>query len=512
MHNITEEACEEISGSDDTCRPPYLAKYSSQERCILQTRRNMYHWYSSLYGAIRDATFKTSLSTGDIVAKINPEVPGHISLNAMLSALVAGFAFLAVPEASLPYKLIATSVGQSFGLAKTFFPSGSLDSEIQQIIDIDDSLGKILDKLQANLADALIRTQTDFGYFMAFAANGSFLTKAPSFTQTITKMGHTLKTYVVSQALQANGIIITIARNTSAFAIAYKDGQERTSNGISTGIILPRYADHINCSNGIDEFGVCDNWWIDPRTNDSYALYNLNDIEKSYGGLLTDLIANGWTTGQALFLGSQRCFELVNRFNFNSPFPTLIITSNKVDAPWFSNVRVCTWNQSHHTSIQNGQELETSNGCRYAWSNFCSNDQPYKCDMNAVNLMEKIGVEVSSPCHFVPRGSESFDPEFPDEESEPHFVDLGYASLYISGDNVHPIANGSASEVSCFTSRQANVLPPWPRNINGYCSAAYNGLYDRSNVALPTLQRQAYQASSRTCENWPGRSDVEKLG
>ena len=166
---------------------------------------------------------------GKIIDTINPTLPADNSLGVLLSALSAGFAFLGVPggqagnaAARIGNQVVTTAIGQAPGLVKTLLPQGPLDSKLVQIHEIQHRLGDVTEQFQNNLAATLNATLSDFDTFRDMTANGAFIGSQPSLNLSTTRFTSILKTYVVSQALQANNIIITVARNLTPYDLYHR--------------------------------------------------------------------------------------------------------------------------------------------------------------------------------------------------------------------------------------------------------------------------------------------------
>ena len=198
---ILNYACNDIT-VNPCYHPENAGNITIKDYYVLYSIMGIWTWYNSIWEATHIATLQADLPIGAIITEINPVLPGDTSLGVLLSALSAGFEFLGLPAGgALATKFIATGAGQAPGLAKALQPTGSLDSEIKQMDEIEENLGLVLDQFQANIADALNATETDFTLFLNAAANGSFIADQPSLNATTTNLTRILKTFVVSQAL-----------------------------------------------------------------------------------------------------------------------------------------------------------------------------------------------------------------------------------------------------------------------------------------------------------------------
>ena len=385
-HKLGQQQCQNFSISD--CPPPTeLDERTMRESYVLYSIYAVYKWYNSIYFASELSTLQSCLVVTNIVTAINPVLPGHTSLGVILTALAAGFSFFTLPSGNAASKLFTQSTAQAPSLIKGLMQTGTLDSELKQIGDIQSNLDVVVEQFLKNLADSLYTVQTDFSIFSALVANGSFIAPQPSLSAITSDMTRTLKTYIVSQALQANNIVFTVARNLSAFEVSMNIFDPPPGEAYANpyqpqyqGTILEMYKGHINCSEGPDPtFNLCDNWWIDVETSDSYSLVKLDDQEMKYNDLLLTIFDNHWTTGEDLFKGADSCTEDSGIYlpfpplYFNTPFPRVDVGTGSITAHCFSNARICAWNQSDVAPGMFGHEFEDGGGCQFAWPNLCIN-------------------------------------------------------------------------------------------------------------------------------------------
>ena len=90
-------------------------------------------FFNDWYNAIQFATTNTSLSITPIVTAVNPVKSTSIAFGDVLSALVAGLAFIGAPAftatiaASVSAQALVTGLQQSPGLVKALWPTGSAE-------------------------------------------------------------------------------------------------------------------------------------------------------------------------------------------------------------------------------------------------------------------------------------------------------------------------------------------------------------------------------------------------
>lgn len=367
---LLNRACNDISPAPCDAAPDFVT-YSPVEYYVLQSIFGIWWWFSSIWYASSEATIVAEAKIGHIVSIINPVKPGDTSLGLVLSALSAGFAFISVPAeigVSVGTQIASqsiTALQQAPGLGKALLPTGSLDTQFKQLIDIESSMGDVLSQFHINIANALNATQSDFGLFVNVSQNGAYIAKQQSLNASTTQLTRILKTFIVSQALQANNIIITVAKGTNPYEV--------TPNlSASSSTIAQSNAWHVNCHDAYEQmpYGVCDNWWYDGK--DAYSLSNLGERNQNYHDLMIQMFQEGWTTGEDLFYQAARCHQESAIYRegyglprYSEPESTssgfggqLAISPASLDASCSSNVRFCVWNQTHDPGNKDGRELE----------------------------------------------------------------------------------------------------------------------------------------------------------
>lgn len=223
----------------------------------------------------------------------------------------------------------------------------------------------VLSQFHINIANALNATQSDFGLFVNVSQNGAYIAKQQSLNASTTQLTRILKTFIVSQALQANNIIITVAKGTNPYEVM-------RNLSASSSTIAQSNAWHVNCHDAYEQmpYGVCDNWWYDGK--DAYSLSNLGERNQNYHDLMIHMFQEGWTTGEDLFYQAARCHQESAIYRegyglprYSEPESTssgfggqLAISPASLDASCSSNVRFCVWNQTHDPGNKDGRELE----------------------------------------------------------------------------------------------------------------------------------------------------------
>lgn len=241
----------------------------------------------------------------------------------------------------------------------------------------------------------------------------------------------------------------------------------------------------MNCQDEPNEYGVCDNWWIDPATNDSYALFNLGNMEENYFDLMNTMFSEGWTTGEDLFLGSDICAD--NQYGigwgFQGPYPS--IDSLTLETNCFPNLRVCIWNQTNNPAMKDGYEFLSGISCAFAWPNTCINGEGFHLnDTSAANgSVETFGSD------------ESFD-DVSSQFGGPAFFlfnssTANYSYQFALWEDTYRSINFTNSPVS-----EKEGYPPWEL-------LGYNSLFDTLNNPIGALQQQASNMNPKQCQELP---------
>ena len=331
MAGYEQEQCD-MTGPSMCNYPANFANYTPHEAYTLYTIFAIWQWFESIYEAVGNADLSSTGTVGKIVKTINPEVPSKQSLGNFLQALSA-----MTPVITAPAQLVEalgkfvgkavteTALRQSPGVLKQLNPTGTLDSEFVQVNDLYDGLSVMKTTYQRNISNALSIVQSNFTTFSLFAADGAFIAPRSSLEAQTQNLTRSLETYIVSQCLTANNIIVTLSRDTNPYELAH-NGSLTTS-------------DLVSCDS-YDQYGVCSAWWYDNSTNSAYALESLSDPTTNYYDLMQTMFSSGWTTGEDLFLGANECAEwVVTNGGDNGP----ALNTTTMSPRCVSNIQVCVW-------------------------------------------------------------------------------------------------------------------------------------------------------------------------
>ncbi|KAM0802347.1 hypothetical protein BDR22DRAFT_819880 [Usnea florida] len=209
--------CSQISVNTNVCA--YSGALASdldpsiqaQVRYVLRTIFNVNAFFNDWYNALQFATTNTSLSITPIVTAVNPVKSTTIAFGDILSALVAGLAFIGAPAftatiaASASAQALVTGLQQAPGLVKALWPTGSAESQIIQIGNLDSALSSESTQISSRINAGLWSLMSSQKSFALFASSGAFSADPGlSIPQDVAQISTGLQLFVLSKALNAN--------------------------------------------------------------------------------------------------------------------------------------------------------------------------------------------------------------------------------------------------------------------------------------------------------------------
>lgn len=164
-----------------------------------------YNWN----GALPYATLSSLLLNQPLILEIDPVQKTNVILSDLLSALTASLSFIAGPElggiAGTAADALLTALQAAPGVAKSIWPSGTADSQTEQLANLDTSLLQIDQNFTTQITAGLATIMTDVPSFTGFASHGLFSgpnnLSLPA-SSDILALG--LRTFVLSTAMSAN--------------------------------------------------------------------------------------------------------------------------------------------------------------------------------------------------------------------------------------------------------------------------------------------------------------------
>ncbi|KAL8950011.1 MAG: hypothetical protein Q9222_003920 [Ikaeria aurantiellina] len=302
---------------------------------------NIQNWFFTYYMAIGGANGLTSDNIDTIARTLNLPPPKKFPILDLLAGLAWAFGLIspsgyaaALPKigtkitglaAQAPGEYLLRAIQNAPTLSRNLMDSGSLgDSEVQ-VAALNSDLARIVSQLENNVQNSLVQVMSNFSLFFDFVEDGFFSTQIENLNTITQNVTLSLNTYIVSQALQDDDVIITRALNT--------DINELQANGSA-------YQYDTGCY-GYDEWGMCGNWWYDSKNRISYGLESKKNMLNNYTDPLESLFNQGITTPELLFLNSQLCADAAGSTQGSAPGTSL--TKGLWDTECISNMEICTW-------------------------------------------------------------------------------------------------------------------------------------------------------------------------
>ena len=314
----------------NACTPPSATGLSAQDLYIAYNIYAINQVLLSLYLAMGNANTLASESVGAIVTLLNPPKQTNIFLNDLLTALGAGLGIIPGPEGKIA-SLILSTAQQLPGIAKYLFPTGTINTVVDQWASISNEVATVVKTYQTSLAALIPAVENDLTNFLAFASTGAFsVTPLPDLSNESNSLLTALTTFIVGKALAANNIQLTRAIDTDINELQLNSSD---SLAFQTG-----------CGTGYDANGICGPYWFDPTTKTTYSLNNYNAMSRSPHSDMITLFAN-WTSGSLLFGGAARCAAAggPNPDGLAAQTPTVNPADGSVTLDCLSSAQICTW-------------------------------------------------------------------------------------------------------------------------------------------------------------------------
>lgn len=287
-----------------------------------------------------------------IVEAIDPPTQQRrVVLNDLLSALGAGLAFLAIPEAAALGTLYVTverlrfsdfllggaaaaiapifltAIQQAPGIGRLIWPIGSIERTTMEISVLLTQLDTVIEALSPRIAQALSNVmgtdQTDISTFLAFAETTHFSGPRhdfPDLTQDTRGLLIGFTTFLVSEALSIDGWHVAVSLDTNPLALEI-NGSAACPEWVEvietqTTTSCDKFPS-LGCTT-YDDFGQCqDSYWRYSQTSktsftlakDSYYGYwqSASKAERHPSSILHTIFENRWSTGQLLLENAGYC-------------------------------------------------------------------------------------------------------------------------------------------------------------------------------------------------------------
>ncbi|KAL8685994.1 MAG: hypothetical protein Q9218_007419, partial [Villophora microphyllina] len=302
---------------------------------------NIQNWFRTYYQAVGGANGLASDNINMIARTLNIPTPKSISVLDILAGLAWAFGLISpsgyaerIPKlgekivgfgAQAPGEYLLRAVQGSPTLARNLVAKGDLSDTNVQIAEMGSDLARITAQLQTNIQNAIIVVMSNFSLFFDFVEDGFFSTQIENINTVAQNVTLALNTYLVSQALQDDNVIITRALDT--------DVNQLQLNGSA-------YQYDTGCGQGYDEWGMCGSWWYDSTNHISYGLESLKDMLNNYTDPLESLFNQGITTPELLFMNSQLCADASSSTQGNAPGTSLSTSTGIWNTECISNMKI----------------------------------------------------------------------------------------------------------------------------------------------------------------------------
>lgn len=269
----------------------------------------MYQFFNQYSGALSNGVSLAGQTVDKIVATVAPPVeaqqPASNLMNILSSTLGVVSLFTGVipggggPAVSLIHGGLSQALSLSQKLPTTLTrPSQTANDRFIQLGDVGSSLSALVVDYQTNLLEAVSSIQRDHTAFLAACSQGGFSQRiTTSLTIQSSELYRQLQLYILSTALQANGIVA--AKSTGVDALQFA-GE----------------TDEISCEALTTPGDFCNQWWLDGEGN-TYSFHNPGDTENTHVELTRMIVQEGWATLDQVFkmeacAGAQPTFDPAN--------------------------------------------------------------------------------------------------------------------------------------------------------------------------------------------------------
>ena len=270
---------------------------------ISLTSPDMNDFFTSWYNALNSASISALLVAQPIINEIDPEQKSRFALDDLLEALTVGLAFLpAIGEglsvaAEAGLEVLRTGLQEAPGVAKEIWPSGTTDTKTIQLANIDTELAQASSNFTAGILNALTTIMSDVPSFVAFAQDGSFSGQDEvSLPNDARSLSLALNTYVLSTAMTANQ---WHAAPYTSMTKADVESNVPGSNGFDC-----TFGQNNICTNADHSVNV---FYSDTTAHAYQMSIPSADSDANPFTLMNDIVANGWSTLEALFDGAFNC-------------------------------------------------------------------------------------------------------------------------------------------------------------------------------------------------------------
>ena len=340
--------CTSFTGRSQ-CSPPDARTYAgrkngAQAYYVAFNIWNIQNWFFTYYLAVGGANGLAADNVNTIARTLNLPLPKPFPIIDLLAGLAFALGLLspsgyaaALPvlgqriegfAAQTPGEYLLRAIQNTPTLSRNLLDKGSLSETDVQVAELSSDLARIVSQLQTNIQNSIVLIMSNSSVFFDFVQDGFFSTQIENLNTLTQNVTLSLNTYIVSQALQDDDVIITRALDT--------DINELQLNGSALHY-------DTGCGYGYDEWGMCGSWWYDRTNHISYGLESMKDMLNNYTDPLESLFNQGLTTPELLFLNSQFCADASGSSQGNAPGTSLTTSTGMWNTECISNMKICTW-------------------------------------------------------------------------------------------------------------------------------------------------------------------------
>ena len=283
-----------------------------------------YNWNN----ALPYATLSGLLLNQPLILEIDPIQKTNVILNDLLSALTAGRSFIAGPEiggiAGTAADALLTALQAAPGVAKSIWPSGTADSQSEQIANLDSYLSQIDQNFTTQITAGLYTIMSDVPSFNGFASHGLFSgPNALSLPASSSSLALGLRTFILSSAMSANNWQATpIHDMTMADVASPVSGYDCTfgANNICTG----------NHDGGPSIF-------YSESTTIAYSLV-LTGAGPNETDFMNEIVNKDWSNLESLFDGAYNCSQAPGGSGIGKPLD--LFNGSALDLACLSQLKI----------------------------------------------------------------------------------------------------------------------------------------------------------------------------
>ena len=285
----------------------YLRLRGFRIRTSLTSVLAINNFFTTYWSALQYAAGQAGLVIQPLVNELDPPAETPFPWLDIISVLAFGLAFLGAPSIAvgllgleIPTKYVAQgivlSIANTPGLAKSFWPSGTADSKIVQIGELDKQLSNASQDMANMMNTAVELLMTDVPTFVAFAENGRFSgNQTMSLPAKTDGLDFALTTYLTSQTMGKNG-----------WYMSPHLGPYPTAASVEAQT-APGFGCKMGPNNICTAYGMDAEFWSQ-STQRVYTLVKPHpNNDKTPFQLLQDIVASQWASLDVLFDGAFNC-------------------------------------------------------------------------------------------------------------------------------------------------------------------------------------------------------------